>query len=230
MSKKDRMIALLSAAATAENAEEDAAVISEFQFLFEPAETREVMGGAFMNILGYDPITYYDRKDMGNIIETIADNVNAETGKYIRKHKKDILTGAMSILEMTRESTLYNAVVRSIREYSGNDISDDGWEEIQQWVADKFDREYRPNPDFDDTKKSDEDEDPSQPSVIDASDFDDDDEDSDGDGPMDIDVDDVDDDEDHIDTSKLGFIDDDEDDQLIDELMQSGEEDEDDDD
>lgn len=226
MSKKDRMIALLSAAATAENAEEDAAVISEFQSLFEPAETREVMGGAFMNILGYDPITYYDRKDMGDIIETIADNINDETAKYIRKHKKDILTGAMTILEKSREGTLYNAVVKSIREYSGDDISDDGWEEIRQWVADKFDREPRPNPDFDGEKKSDEDDD-NQSSAIDASELDDEDDSDDSDA---VDIDDVDDDEEHIDTSKLGFIEDDENDELIDELMQSSEEDEEDDD
>lgn len=224
---KERLIALLSAAATADNAEEDAAVLSEFESLFEPAETREVMGGAFLNVFGYNPITYYDRKDMEHILDTMSASVNDRAGKYLRKHSKDIITGAMTILECKRERNLYDAVLASIKEYGKDDIDEGSWSQIQDWVAEKFAQDDRPNPEFED----DDDDDDIVKDISDssdevkASDFEEEDEDE-----TELDIDPEEDDEDHIDTSGLGFVDDDDDnDELIDELLKAKEEEEDDD-
>ena len=66
--------------------------------IMEPTDERDEMGPIYEEALGYNPITYYDVKD----IEKLIDDVESDTVReMINEHKDEIID---TVLEMRRDS------------------------------------------------------------------------------------------------------------------------------
>ena len=90
--------------------------------LMEPKDEREEMSSLYEETLGYDPITYYDIKD----IEKMIDDVSSESIRnMINDHKDEIIEVT---LEARRNSLIYDfgdavSTVLGINEFKIGDIA-----------------------------------------------------------------------------------------------------------
>lgn len=133
----------LIAAAKCIDDESAATIISN---LLSPDKfTRDQMKEVCTSALGYDPITFYDKKDITSILsEFMATSTNR---KVIESNKHRIITAAMKHFEETRTETEYSALT-----YALHDISDEVATEFDEFTATKyvsFDDEAEPDEETD---------------------------------------------------------------------------------
>lgn len=100
-------------------------VIDNFLDLMRPDDfTREEMGVIYEDTVGYDPISYYDKKDMRDYADQIAENPTTpqEVVDYIKESRDELVEEAYSLLDLSRENNIQACVESVINDKFGIDL------------------------------------------------------------------------------------------------------------
>jgi len=118
--------------------------------------SREEMQETYEETLGYDPTTYFDRRDMKDIVERIADDPNTpdEALGYIKDQGDDLIDDAFDQFDSSREVFLQAAVEQVIEEATGvevnADLSDDDFDDESEFDDESDGDDYDSYDDQDD--------------------------------------------------------------------------------
>jgi hypothetical protein len=96
--------------------------------LLKPEDmTREEAQVAFDDALGYDPTTFFDRRDIENHVESfIADDSTPENiSSMVADEKATIIDDAFDIFDANRESYLRDSVAEAVYQNTGYNPSED---------------------------------------------------------------------------------------------------------
>lgn len=122
MSKRDELMAYITATATADSEEDVERLLS----IFNPVEDRQEMGKVFDNVLGYNPITHYDMKD----IMAVIDDVEIHAGETdfivvdaVMEKRDEIAEEAMKIYEANRSKNIKEAVAKATEKFCDADTA-----------------------------------------------------------------------------------------------------------
>ena len=117
--------------------------------LMKPEDhSREEMQETYEETLGYDPTTYFDKRDMKNIINRLASDENTpdEALDYIKNQEETLLDEAFEQFDSGRGVFLQAAVEQVIEEATGVEIDADLPEDFDDFDDDDSDE----SEDFDD--------------------------------------------------------------------------------
>lgn len=98
------------------NSEED---MSYLLTLMQPTDNRIEMGQVYTNLLGYDPITYFDEKYVHKAYETILMRAPGNVKRLLTEKKEELITETMTRFESTREEYLLNLLMKVIMDETG---------------------------------------------------------------------------------------------------------------
>lgn len=101
---------------------------SDLVDLMKPEDfSREEMQETYEETLGYDPTTYFDRRDIETIVDKIVDDVNTpdEALGYIEDQKESIVDDAFEQFDSNREVFLQASVEQVIEEATGVEVNAD---------------------------------------------------------------------------------------------------------
>lgn len=101
------------------NATEDEGYENLFKIM-EPSDERDEMGSIYEEALGYNPITYFDVKDIEKLIEDVESN---DVREMINEHKDEIIETALEMKQDSLVDIFGNAVmlVLDINEFKVGD-------------------------------------------------------------------------------------------------------------
>lgn len=122
--------------------------------LMKPEDySREEMQETYEETLGYDPTTYFDRRDMKGIIDKIANDSNTpdEALDYIKDHEETLINDAFEQFDDGREVFLQAAVEQVIEEVTGVEIDTDLSDNYEDF-EDGHDNENDESGDFEDSE------------------------------------------------------------------------------
>lgn len=118
------LLTYLAKTATA-NSEED---LDGLLGLLQPAESEEVAGENFTKALGYNPITYYDAKTIGELIDEIVDydgnpdeTLSDIAKQHIRERREEIISGIMDIWPTRKTEEFKEMLVVYLSSFIGDD-------------------------------------------------------------------------------------------------------------
>ena len=74
--------------------------------------SKEQLQGTFENVLGYDPVTYHDKKEISAISDEIAadPSTSEEVSEYINSSKEELIDEALEVFETNRQDYLRDSV------------------------------------------------------------------------------------------------------------------------
>ena len=110
----------------------DEAIDDLLELMSPEDHTREEMGQTFEDTLGYDPTCYYDKKQLGQIADDIADDPATPSGVVdaINDGKEDLIESAYNIFADGRDSAfLAAAMEEAIEDSTGISIDIESDEE-----------------------------------------------------------------------------------------------------
>ena len=105
--------------------------IEDFLIMSDPdSHSREELQETFEEVLGYDPITHYDRQGMSEIADEIAGDVETseEVSEYIKESKDELLDEALENFEADKPDYYKKAVEDVLSDkfdYPSNEDDDD---------------------------------------------------------------------------------------------------------
>jgi hypothetical protein len=125
--------------------------VDDFVDLMKPDSfSRAEMQQVYEETLGYDPTSYFDKKDIGNISDRIATypDTPQEAVDYINDSKEELVDTAYDIFDDGRQEFLQAAVEQAIEEATGVAVDADVIEdEDDDDGRDSFDEDEEENED-----------------------------------------------------------------------------------
>lgn len=111
--------------------------------LLKPEDmTREQAQEVFEEAIGYDPTTYFDKKDIKQCVDDLIEDksIPEEVSSSISKDKDEIVDVAFQIFDESREAHVSDAVSEAVHESLGFDL----------YSSDNDEDEYEEDDDYDD--------------------------------------------------------------------------------
>lgn len=135
MSKMNRLEEILQIVTT--NSEE---AVDDFLTLLSPEKsTKEEIQSTFEDVVGYDPTSYFDKQDIGEILTAIAedDETPEETSLYINDNKDEVVQEVYDVFEENKPGYFDDVINGVLEEKTGwsTDESDDenGYEDEEEY-------------------------------------------------------------------------------------------------
>lgn len=84
------------------------------------------LGETFESVIGYDPISYYDKKRLESLIDDIKDNGDTpeDVSEYINSSKEELVNDAYDDFDDHRDEYLEQSLNRVIEDKTGFDLLD----------------------------------------------------------------------------------------------------------
>lgn len=117
MSEKSKLLEYVTRTATA-NDEKDVEVILK---LMHPVDDPDEMGETFEDVLGYNPIVYYDEKTIEDLLKTGSESLSEASKEIIREHSSEIISEVLNHYQMKKEKHLAESMVAVIRNFIEDD-------------------------------------------------------------------------------------------------------------
>lgn len=99
--------------------------------------TEEEMGPVYQQVIGYNPITYFDEKIVNEQIDKVLPYAPNKAGQILVNKRSEIVELAMKNYKMTKPTFLQSCLELAIRDFVSVDIWDD--EEMEEAFDDVTD-------------------------------------------------------------------------------------------
>ena len=162
MNNTKSLLEYITLSATA-NSEEDQAFLMT---LLSPSSDRTEMGMIYNNLLGYNPVSYFDEQDLSRIYDGILDSekfkkASVKVKEFLAndKNKNTIIERTLSLLEDDREDYLVDLLIDTIKDET--DWSYDPYEgdDVESFDVDECECEDDISEEEDDSEDDDDEED-----------------------------------------------------------------------
>ena len=135
MSRLNEIIQIVTA-----NSEES---VDDLLTMLAPDNTiKEEMKETYEGVLGYDPISYYDKKELSEKVDTIIDSKDTpeDTASYLVDNKEDVISDSYDIFDANRSDYLEDVLNDVIEDRTGyNPSSGDSDEEDDDMLDEDYD-------------------------------------------------------------------------------------------
>lgn len=115
--KKSKLLDYVTRTATA-NDEKDVEIILK---LMHPVDNPDEMGEAFEDVLGYNPIIYYDERAIDDLLKTGSEGLSDASKEIIREHTQEIISEVLNHYQMKKEKHLADSMIAVIRNFIEDD-------------------------------------------------------------------------------------------------------------
>lgn len=115
------------------NATSEESVDDVLTLLHPDSHKKEEIQESFEEVIGYDPTSYFDRKELDEMLESIRDDIGtpSDVKDYITNNKEELVTETYNQFDSDRLEHLRDAVNKVLKEKFGwdcfgfDDIEDD---------------------------------------------------------------------------------------------------------
>lgn len=135
------------------NSEED---VTKLLQMMNPTSAEE-MGPIYIDVLGYNPIKYFDEKIIERQIDKLIPYAPNKAGQILVNKKKEIIKTTLDLYDQTKETWIQGSLLAAIRDF----ISEEEWddEELDEAFDDMDDALYDSDEEDDESEYTEEDSD-----------------------------------------------------------------------
>lgn len=92
----------------------DESAVQEVIELMHPSDDPDVMGERFNEMLGYNPITYYDEKEIDEMLKHACAHISAVSQEIIRENSPQIISEIMNCFDSKKSGYLADAIIATV--------------------------------------------------------------------------------------------------------------------